>query len=340
MDLDLADWERVNGDEQRASCSDVETDGEWVWGVGGGILLSLLMGRRLGQSEDFNLCAGSEREPYRTKYVFDDREKPRSLQWALAVAEGRVGHLFYLDEEFEFGERGGKKVWKVFLRADGLGSWHRLAQSRDEDSVDDFQNNEQSSFQWHREMASQWLERPALDWFATFRTQVNESDSDVAFAVFWASKENDERRRLSLSTRRGNIEEFLDMLRLAVVSDGELWTNAHFMSCQFQLTDDDESPRPYLPARHFWLFDARHIKIERTERLTKLGEAAITYFWPSRGGALASSYSCIRQWLDENAYTVFTLGLEAPTQHESIEALLELREMLCERGMDWQNLLA
>ena len=334
MDLDLAVWERVDGEEENALCNDVETDGEWMWGIGSGMFLRPLMGRRCEQNAEFNLCVAEERQPYRTKYMVSPKQKPR-VEWELAVAQGRLGHMFCVDEALGFLNHPQQTAWKIFLRADGIGSWHRQMEFPDENDWRDIVQNEPQSFRWHDEddRAEEWLKRPALEWFAAFRALTQDENSNVAFAARWTAKERNERYLLSASTQRESMEVFLRILKLAVLTDEVVWQESQIVSCQLQLVDDEPA------GERLWVSEYRKGDV-KTARFERLAKAAIAYFEPTRGGELANSNPCVQQWLDEYRDSQFHFWMEATTQHEQMEALMELKDMLRERGLDWQNLLA
>ncbi|RYX84938.1 hypothetical protein EON83_08345 [bacterium] len=332
VSLDLATWEVMREAQQGAQCRDADSNAEWVWGVGQGMYLPLLVGRRLNRDTNFNLCVADEHQPYRVKYLVGHNLKPHALEWKLAVEQKRIGHIFYVDESLNFLTPSQQAAWQIFLRADGIGSWHRIAEFPSDDNSSDIVQNQPQSFRWHSDDPEAWQEKAALEWFASFQVLAKEEKSDVAFAARWAAKERNERDVLSASTQRGTLEIFLRLLRLAVLSDEQIWRTTQVASCQLQLVEDEAT------GQRLWVstFDGNDAKTARFERIA---EAAITHFEPFRGGELADTYLCVRQWLNERRYNLFHYWIHEPTQHEKMEALLELHTILHQQGLSGQNLL-
>ena len=330
LHLDLAPWEWVDLDAQFSVCRDVERDETWMWGVAGA-WIPFLVGRRRDQNCEFNLCVAQKGNSYTRWFLFGQNQNVLAPQWKEAWEEGRVGHLFCLNENKELATPQDM-TWKVFLCAGGVGSWQREGSFPGQEDGGDIVQHEPQSFKWHDEGAAQWLDKPARDWFAAFKTLANEENSDVAFAALWAAKERDERHELSVTTRRDSLALFLRMLRLFIQSDGELWGGAPPVGFQFQLLDDEA------PIKRTWIRSKRTDAVPFSLRFDRLWEWLITHFEPKRGSELAS-FSCVKQWLDEYKPSLFDFWTTAPTQHERLEALLELRDLLQERGLDAQNLL-
>ena len=330
LKLDLAPWEWVDLDAQFCVCRDVEGNGEWMWGVAGA-WIPFLVGRRRDQNCEFNLCVAQKGNSYTRWFLFGQNQSVLAPQWKEAWEERRVGHLFCLNENNELATPQNM-TWKVFLCANGRGSWQREGSFPGQEDGGDIVQHEPQSFNWHEEGAAQWLNKPALDWFVTFKTWTRDENSDVSFAARWAAKERDERHALCATTRRDSFALFQHVLRLAIQSDAELWKNAQSIGFQFQLIDSEA------PGKSAWFRNERFETVEFTPRFRRLWDFSFAYFEPERGGELAS-YSCVKQWLDEYKPSLFDFWTPAPTQHERLEALLELRDLLHDRGFDAQNLL-
>ena len=339
MNLTLAPWEVSDGRQEEVHCRDLESDDAWMWGEIGD-LFPYLIGRRHDQDVNFNSWVGHGHKPYWVHLRYsahsgDERRRTLcALQWKEAIQSARVGHLFYVDDAFDLLAHPQQGAWRVFLGANGLGGWQRLTSFPNEGNSGDIVQNEPQSFRWHNQEKSAWLERPALEWFASFQTLANQEKSDVHFASLWAIKKREERYTLSVSTQHDTLELFLRVLHLAIQTDVELCHNTPYIGCQLQLTDDT----PPDESLSFWLRKGGE-SAEPTPRFKRLFGAAIEYFAPRRGSKLADDYSCVRQWLDEYNRTDLSFYLVPPTQHERMEALLELQEILHERGIDRQNLL-
>ncbi len=330
--LDLAPWEWADLDAAHSTCDDVDGDNEWMWGVAG-IWIPFLVGRRHEQNCEFNLCVAREGEPYARQFLFGQDQKLLALLWKKAWRERRVGHLFCLNPKLELATFGsGDVAWKVFLSASGVGSWQRESSFPGQEDGGDIARYQEQSFRWHSQAAGEWLERPAPDWVEAFKTLAREENSDVEFAARWAAKERDERFELCVRTKRDPFALFLRMLRLCIQSDGELWRNAQNLGFQFQLLDDE----PFV--KRAWLRNQQTDSVPFSPRFDRLWEWLLAHFEPKRGDDFAS-YSCVKQWLSDYNPSLFDFWTLAPTEHERMEALLELRASLQERGLDAQNLL-
>ncbi len=330
LTLDLAPWEAADLDASFLQCRDVDTDGEWVWGVAGN-MIHFLVARRIGEDSRFNLCAALKRKPFQRATWLGASKQPLEELWRAAWEEGRVGHVFCLGDDLEPIAYPQRVVWKVFLNADGRGSWTRIASIPSNNNISDIVQNEAQSFRWHDGVAEEWLEEPAPEWLKAFQVLAREVGSDVAFAAEWAAKMREERDELSTGTCRDSFALFQQVLRLAVLTDTALWANAQAIGFQFQLAEGEA------PGERAWLRNNSYDSVELTPRFERIWDAALSYFEPTRGGELAR-YSCVTQWLREYRLGMFHFWTPAPSAHERVEALLELRALWEERGLSAADL--
>ena len=325
--LDLAPWE-LRDSQRHPHAVPCERTGDWLVGVGGDWIF-WVGARHIEQSADFNLVIGSSVKACQIAIWLDRRTLRPAEVWDEAWRELRVGHLFFLDEAKQFFDEPQQPTWKVFLRANGLGSWTRISSFPGYELDGHIEQNFAQNFRWHAEEAAPWLERPAYDWFAAFASLARDEASDVAFAARWAPLYPEARDRQSVCTAREDFECFERAIQLAILTDDGLWQNeVAALFFQFQLAQDEA------PGERAWFRNGDHSgSIERSGRFERLWQVLLTYFEPQQGGPLAR-YECVQQWLSENRVRTFDSLYWRPTQHEKLEALLELDAFLKARGLN------
>ena len=195
--------------------------------------------------------------------------------------------------------------------------------------------------QWTREVRLDWgrWQFPfpiTLDWLlrtpeAEIRREakllLQDPQSDCSFALRWASVDENEKADIALRTAKGSVGECRNVLK---------WTLIHHYTDDVENGDwmgiytsrSDKSPfKNKLDMDDFCRFhDANWSQVELPEEVERCFALAYSYFRLSYKSELRS-YTAINDILKERPYLQM-IYFSAPSQHEILEATLQLRDFL------------
>ncbi len=222
------------------------------------------------------------------------------------------GRIFFLDENLEVAppEKGKRRL---FLSQDGGGEWRH----------EQFFPRMGSPFVWaSREEAHQLALLAPLDLLAHFVSLMRrQPESDPARALKWDDLPHEERNLLCRPLARGNYEEWRWVLHLYGQSRLAWWndTSHNWLMAYVYLVCRLSLKRGY-PAGRTPFF----LEFER------LCSWMLRYFEPSLDVDFVGHCTAARQWSQTEMRV--SARVERPTQHERIEALMQLRDWLSDKA--------
>jgi hypothetical protein len=236
-----------------------------------------------------------------------------------ALARGLWGRVFCLNENGL--RREGDEMpcdWAVFLSANGFGLWKWTMR----DGVTWGKASDEGMFRWHDDEteAARFLARtPSPDVWATFQLQLDNANSDAAWARRWLGLEEEARFDELAQWRQGSRSEWETILRQLLLTDPQLQKTQEIdlTTSLFEIADWEE---------------------------TLMCDGYRTAFSPRLRAALALLQThfdvrfpeqlplCARKsYIDGNTYC----RISEPTNHERLEAHQQLQTWAAQRGLSF-----
>lgn len=148
---------------------------------------------------------------------------PLQLKTSLddVLQKGKFARLFFLEENENLRRYDAHSRYLLIVGAMGWASWIRL-NSKLENSW--FES--EAPFVWTKTPdAARFLETPALELWAQIQTQKADETSDCAFARRFLDWSEEERQKRLWNWKNGSREELKAVLKIALLSQNELWEN-------------------------------------------------------------------------------------------------------------------
>ena len=181
-------------------------------------------------------------------------------------------------------------------------------------------------FRWNEPCPEEMWNCSAAELLKRVVEQSRDESNETYFAWRWASLSNAEHFDLMLPLSKGTYREWQDICRLLPIAlvryseylDAKLYVN---------FSSDGEAKS------NFYEQSGRpHYQAISSHLLQRLSLWLHDYFAPQPNEDLCARYLCARQWLKPNQRSVCKVRIDAPTQHERLEALLQLRDWLADKA--------
>ena len=213
-------------------------------------------------------------------------------------------------------QRAEQARWLLGLSPHGWGWWRDLT------------CNGESAFEWSSEDERQWLfEASPSAILARVESLRQTPGSDIAFARIFASQSDEERLGYLRTWKHGNWNELRRVLRLALLSQEELWRCVSGVTWELDLSRE---PKPYLRAGR--LHSPRNGEVP--SELPSLKEAltrVLNWFAPTPDVELERKHLSLER-LARSRSTLLSIEEPQPSAHDRLEAMLEWRSWLKETG--------
>lgn len=154
---------------------------------------------------------------------------------------------------------------------------------------------------------------------------LNDEKSDCAFSWRWAQSEWKDNQRIVSQFKRGDFDEFVQVIRWLTQSHSAFQEKPLFIEwlifIQSCLEDESRGTGSYQ--------DLPRAIATSTQKLDNLLNVVHDYFLPSYDDTL-KRYSIIKHISRVSNFQIY-VGVSIPTQHERLEARLNLREWLADK---------
>lgn len=213
------------------------------------------------------------------------------------------GRVYFLDENLQAsGVERAKR--RLFLSQDGGGEWRQQK----------YFPQTGSSFVWSsREDAHSRARLAPLELLEQFLATLSDTTCDAALALQWEELPHEERHQVCRPLARGDYHEWQHILGLFTRSRSQIWD------------EDDSTWRmahiPLVCDHKDWGFYFR---------FEPFCEWLQRYFEPALDVGLTRKCTAAAQWSRKG--TQVSAKVFRPTQHERLEALLQLREWLRDKA--------
>ena len=228
----------------------------------------------------------------------------------LATDEG-WGRLYFVDEKLEPVENQPAH-WRLFLAQSGWGQWS---------AAPDFYSHN-ARFRWNENphKARELALLPPLELLEQLRPSLLDSQSDAAFARLFIPLKAKARHQQCRPLQRGSYNEWQQSLQRYLQSRIALWKSdkATVSLRVHNPTDEEDRCTSKGDARQCSQTDARFFDWTRQ------------YFAPTLDEDLLKRCSAAAAW-SRRSFTV-SASAKRPTQHERLEALLQLRDWLGDKA--------
>ncbi len=225
----------------------------------------------------------------------------------------RWGRYFVLNEAFELAS-GNDAAYTLFLCSTGYGTLQKPL------------NYSLASFRWSAPCARKIWETPTSELLKRFIDSQDDSD-EVNFAFSWVELSRIEHFDLVYPLRRGTYSEWIKACEWCALSF-EFWgTEPKDYKLRFHVEVNGKIIVGWDTGR------AALVELTENSRFHRFARWSHSYFSPTRNIELCSRYSCVADWDRGLARNSIVRGsLSRPTQHERLEALLQLREWLADKA--------
>lgn len=267
----------------------------------------------------FQLCD----EPQRGSFVYSANENAaqfyKASSWASietveefkkCVESNLWGRYLVLDESLNLAT-ANNGCNTLFLNWNGLGMFHPDGGSF-------------ARFRWNQPCLAEIWNLPVSELLSQFIIRVQEPESEPQFAIWWAKLSDAEHFDLIFPLGRGTHGEWKNvyhLLLLAFISPVNV-SDANSVFC-FAFDGDFKANIYYRLANNTY-------QLVESLPLQKLSRWLHDYFAPKRNDELCMHYLCARQWASSDA--LCEVRIDQPTQHERLEALLQLRDWLSDKA--------
>lgn len=250
-------------------------------------------------------CAGR-------RYVLHDHDVKKTPEpFIKSIEKGDWGRIFLLNSQLELSDRLSA-TWELFLGANGHGG---ISNSCICDA----------DFIWSSPCARE-LSLPNRTRFVEPVTQrFREAGDDLRFAYDWANASRFEQLSLVWPLTNGTYEEWEHIVRLHAIAtlrwpDDSGW----HLYRSVRMTGKGTSAFHSDPRAR----NSRYQKAVQQASYNRFLAWAHRYFSPVRNDELCARFSCVEFAAKADTSVCEIRATQAPTQHERMEALLQLREWL------------
>lgn len=163
------------------------------------------------------------------------------------------------------------------------------------------------------------------DWKRRFESELNTSDSDVNFSLYWANLTFQQRADAVINFRHGYYSQLIQIMTWVLLSDsGISWTT--FPWCwRFCFLENHDSFW-----QHIWNsnWEAGSFNQQDTSCFCNLWrEGILGWFGVSINKRLIKAHYCVDRFCGEkDGVRLMQVEVSPPTQHERLEARLQLRD--------------
>ncbi len=224
------------------------------------------------------------------------------------TADEGWGRLYFLDENLR-PVPAESVCWRLFLAQSGWGQWVAAPQFY----------AEQARFRWEEDAARarSLALLPPLELLAQVRVALLDEQSDAAFARAFVRLSRKQRDRKCRPLARGSYDE---------------WERALLWYLQSQFSSPTAAARmtffvhaQIVQNRHSWKFDSKIMR-PLPPHAAEFAGWTHQYFAPSLDEDFLKRCCAAKQWAERSHQ--FWIRTARPTQHERLEALLQLRDWL------------
>ena len=222
------------------------------------------------------------------------------------------GRYFVLDKSLNL-VAANEGCSTLFLNWNGLGMFHEDGGSF-------------ARFNWNQSCLEELWSLSVGELLEQFVAQIQQQDSEPQFALWWASLSNAEHFDLIFPLSRGTYQEWQNICRLLPIALFQP-TDATDAKSYFRFSVDGE-----LKAEIYHQSGRHAYQLIENLPLQKLSRWLHHYFSPKLNDKLSAHYLCAQQWAQSPQHPVCEVRLGARTQHERLEALLQLRDWLRDKA--------
>ncbi len=253
--------------------------------------------------------------PYVPQVEF--RAEPTQQAFIERVKNELWGRLFVLDSQLRLANRDNG-CCTIFLAASGWGQVNFIHQGSAE-------------FQWSAPCAKVLAEPDSSRYLDEVVTLAQTQEHPLQFAFEWAGILPLQRLALALPLRNGNYEQWQRLIQLHAVATlrcGEGWRSHH------EIGMVSRAQSTWLRAEHYWDEVGRSgLEMQKgsNNSFQRFLLWTLAYFRPTRDDALCTTHPCVRSCVAGTPW-LFSGFVEQGTQHERLEALLQLRDWLADKA--------
>lgn len=261
-------------------------------------------------------------EPQRGSFVYSGDEnsaqlykmwgEPGTVETLKKCVESNLwGRYFVLDSSLNLAT-AENRYNTLFLNWNGLGMFHRNGGGF-------------ARFRWNQPCAEEMWNLTIDELLAQFIRRIQEPESEPQFAVWWAELSDAEKFDLIFPLATENYQEWQNICRLLPTALVEWPDNLNKkLYARFGVSGE-------VKANFFEKSGRASYQLIESPALQRLSRWLHEYFSPQRNDELCERYLCARQW-SENTRSVCEVRSDQFTQHERLEALLQLREWLRDKA--------
>ncbi len=196
-------------------------------------------------------------------------------------------------------------------------------------------SEEQASFQWvypmekdrdfERSLPFRWhcadlAHAPSPVWLARLRSELEQPLSAANSALRWLQLDFDTRVNAIMVCRRGSYRELLQVMRWVLICDSEVSWFSFEWDWEFDFLD---SPDDKVWTSVFSQWGNKFLPL--SDRSLEWRRAVLEWFQVSMNETLVNENQYVRLFCGDN-HELMAVSVSSPTQHERLEAALELRD--------------
>ena len=242
---------------------------------------------------------------YRGAWKLEKDELPELIQ-------NSWGRLFYLGEDMTPANEEDVK-WRLFLTASGWAQWVALPVGRG------------ATFQWRDVPAPELTALPPTELLLWLRRDLRDPTGRFALSRQFAANDGSLSRLLWPLTR-GTYDEWEHIIRLFTTTRFDLWNSEKPVFVDL-FTENGSSD-----VSRIRVILREPLKVSEPPNLQKFARWTFEFFHPQLNRHLIAQCLEARRWSKDRNFLNMAICVEPPTQHERLEALLQLREWLCDKA--------
>ena len=246
---------------------------------------------------------------------------PLQLKTSLndVLKKGKFARVFFLDENEHLRQFDAPAHHLLIVGATGWGLWVRLGPVLK--STHWIESD--APFVWTKTPdAARFLQTPARELWAQIEAQKADDNSDCAFARRFLNWSEAERQKRVWKWKNGSPEELKSVLKLALLSQNELWEGASGLSWKINLIDFRKFP---FPGSFVRFLDAQKIESDgEPEVLLDILRRVEPFLAPNVDPDFRQHLAAAR-WL-RHQNTILEIEIQNPSAHERLESYIQWRE--------------
>ena len=247
--------------------------------------------------------------------------------FADTMAKSKWARGLFLNDNLKLRSRGEEARWFLLLSPFGWGVWRDLQVANASSSPQDRKAGE-GEFLWADE-EQEWLKSASASHImARFESLCEMPEADVHFARTFASQTTSQRHNHLWNWKRGNADELARVLRLAFLSQEELWR--HVSGASWEVDPGRDINRQWRGGRLHSVVGG-----SAPDTLPGLKSAllhVLEWFGPQRNTDLEHKHLSLKRLAAATRQWHINIEAREPSAHERLEAMLEWRAWLEETG--------